>query len=122
TSLSLAALRFEATAVVSLALLSESAVCEVVRATVGDQSSDDLCRAVGTASGGNPLYVTELLRAVKTDKRSPATVGPATLLVGGREGIARRVVARVRGLGPSGLDFSQALAVLGDDCELRHAA
>jgi DNA-binding CsgD family transcriptional regulator len=122
TSASLAALRNEATAVVSPALLSESAVCEVVRATVGDQSGDEFCKAVWTATGGNPLYVTELLRAVKTDKGCPADVGPAMLRVSGREGIARRVVASVRGLGPPGLVFSEALAVLGDDCEMRHAA
>lgn len=122
TSASLAALRIEATAVVSLALLSVTAVCELVRATLGDQSSDKDGKAVWTASGGNPLYMTQLLRAVKTDKRSSATIGPAELLVSGRESIARRVVAQVRGLGPSGLGFSQALAVLGDDCELRHAA
>src|SRR5262249_12600242 len=103
TSASLASLRIEATAVVSPALLSESAVREVVRATVGDQAGDEFCKAVWTASGGNPLYVTELLRAVRNDKRSPAAVGPAVPRVGGREGIARRVVASVRGLGPSGL-------------------
>ena len=44
------------------------------------------------------------------------------LLAAGVEEIARRVVARVRGLDPHALGFAQALAVLGDGCELRHAA
>ena len=44
------------------------------------------------------------------------------LLVAGTEEIARRVVARVRGLDPHALGFAQALAVLGDGCALRHAA
>jgi DNA-binding CsgD family transcriptional regulator len=122
TSTSLVALRIEASAVVCPALLSENAVSEVVRATVGNSAGDEFCKAVWTASGGNPLYVTELLRAVESEKRFPSDLGPARLPVGGREGIERRVVARVRGLGPSALDFAQALAVLGDDCELRHAA
>ena len=38
------------------------------------------------------------------------------------DGIARRVITRVRGLGPDALRLAQALAVLGDGGELRHAA
>ena len=41
---------------------------------------------------------------------------------GGLEGIARLVITRVRGLGPDALGLAQALAVLGDGCEPRHAA
>ena len=72
--------------------------------------------------GGNPLYVAELLRAVELDGRRLAELEPAELLVGGREGIALRVLARVRGLDPRALSLAQALAVLGDGCELRNAA
>ena len=38
------------------------------------------------------------------------------------DGIARQVITRVRGLGPDALRLAQALAVLGDGGELRHAA
>src|SRR6476620_9884752 len=37
-------------------------------------------------------------------------------------GIGRRVIARVRRVDPAALRLAQALAVLGDGCELRHAA
>ena len=47
---------------------------------------------------------------------------PGEVLVGGLEGIARRVITRVRSLGPDGLGLAQAVAVLGDGCDLRHAA
>ena len=60
---SLAALRAEAPAVVRPGLLSEGAVGAVVRAALGRGATDELCAAVWEASGGNPLYVTELLRA-----------------------------------------------------------
>jgi DNA-binding CsgD family transcriptional regulator len=68
------------------------------------------------------LYVTELLRGVELGDRPLAELDPAALLAGGREGIARRVVDRVRGVDPRALSLAQALAVLGDGCELRHAA
>ena len=119
---SLAALRAEAPAVVRPGLLSEGAVGAIVRAALGRGASDGLCAAVWEASGGNPLYVTELLRAVELEGRALAELDPAALVAGGREGVARRVVARVRGLDPRALSLAQALAVLGDGCELRHAA
>jgi DNA-binding CsgD family transcriptional regulator len=122
TASSLAAMRAEASAVARPALLSEAAVGAVVRAAVGEQASDGLHAAVWEASGGNPFYLTELLRAVEIDKASPGDVDPAELLLGGHAGIARRVLARVRGLEPRALDLAQALAVLGDGCELRHGA
>src|SRR5579884_648204 len=119
---SLLALCTEAQTVVRPALLSEGAASAIVRATLGDTASEALCAAAWAASGGNPLYLAELLRAVGLDERPLAELQPAELLVGGREGIARRVVARVRDLDPRALGLAQVLAVLGDGCELRHAA
>ena len=119
---SLAALLADARAVVRPDLLSEDAVGVLVRAALGGGVTDELCAAVWGASGGNPLYLTELLRAVELEGRPLAELDPAELLAGGREGVARRVLAGVRGLDPSALPLAQALAVLGDDCELRHAA
>jgi DNA-binding CsgD family transcriptional regulator len=121
-SASLLSLSAEAPVVVRPAPLSEEAVGAVVRAMVGDRASDDLCAAVWAASGGNPLYLTELLRAVEREARPQAELDPVALLVGGREAISQRVAAGVRGLGPRALSLGQALAVLGDGCELRHAA
>jgi DNA-binding CsgD family transcriptional regulator len=119
---SLAALRAEAAGVVHPGLLSEGAVGAVVRATIGHGVTGELCTAVWEASGGNPLYVTELVRAVELEDRPLAELAPAVLLAGGREGVGRRVVDRVRGLDRCALSLAQALAVLGDGCELRHAA
>jgi DNA-binding CsgD family transcriptional regulator len=108
-------------AVLRPALLSEPAVSAVVRAAAGE-ASDELCAAVYAASGGNPLYLAELLRAAEASGRPLAALQPAELLAGGLEGIARQVITRVKRLGPGALGLAQALAVLGDGCELRHAA
>ena len=112
----------EARAVVRPELLSEDAVGAVVRAALGPGTTDELCAAAWSASGGNPLYLAELLRAAQLIDRPLAELGPAELVAGGREAVARRVLAGVRGLHPGALPLAQALAVLGDGCELRHAA
>ena len=108
----------EAAAVLRPALLSEQAVGAVVRAAaqpgVGGEAGDELCAAVYAACGGNPLYLTELLRAADRGGRPLAALEPAELLAGGLDGIARQVITRVRGLGPDALRLAQALAVLGD--------
>jgi DNA-binding CsgD family transcriptional regulator len=118
----LLALRAEATAVLHPALLSEGAVSAVVRAAAGGRARDELCAAVYAASGGNPLYLAELLRAAEPGGPPLAVLDAGEVLLGGLEGIARRVITRVRGLGPDGLGLAQAIAVLGDGCGLRHAA
>ena len=118
----LLAVRAKAAAVLRPALLSETAVSAVVRAAAGGAATDELCAAVYAACGGNPLYLTELLRTAERHGRPLAALGPGELLAGGLEGIARAVIARVRGLGAEALGLAQALAVLGDGCELRHAA
>ena len=118
----LLAVRAAAAAVLRPALLSEQAVSAAVRAAAGGEVSDELCSAVYAACGGNPLYLAELLRAAGLSGRPLAALEPAELLAGGLEGIARLVITRVRSLGPDALGLAQALAVLGDDCELRHAA
>ena len=118
----LLALRAEVPTILRPALLSENAVSTLVRAAMGSRSNDALCQAVWTASGGNALYVTELLRALELNDRHLAEIDQAELFVGGLEGIGRRVIARVRRVNPTALRLAQALAVLGDGCELRHAA
>jgi DNA-binding CsgD family transcriptional regulator len=118
----LLAVRAAAVAVLRPALLSGQAVSAMVRSAAGGEVSDELCSAVYAACGGNPLYLAELLRAADLGGRPLAALEPAELLTGGLEGIARLVITRVRGLGPDALGLAQALAVLGDDCELPHAA
>ncbi len=114
--------RDEARVVVRPALLSEGAVGTLVSAELGAAASSEVRTAVWVASGGNPLYATELLRAVEYEDRPLTDLDPAALLAGGRDEVARRVLARVRAMGHSALRLGQALAVLGDGCELRHAA
>jgi len=117
----LASLRSDATAIVRPALLTAAGVAGIVRASYSEAASNELCAAAYEASGGNPLYLRELLRAAQRDDRPLDDADPASLLAGHEE-IARFVVTRVVGFDPTALRLAQALSVLGDGCELRHAA
>ena len=108
----LTAIRAEAR-VVRPRLLSEAAARDLVRRAAGSDVSREACAALWRASGGNPFYLTELLRAV-------ASSGSPTAYV--REAVTRHVAARIRRLEQDALRLAQAIAVLGDGCELRQAA
>lgn len=108
----MAAIRSEA-AVVRPGLLSEAAATRLVRGAASGEVSFELCTALWQASGGNPFYLTELLRGVGSSGAGLENV---------REGVARHVADRIRRLDPDALRLAQALAVLGDGCELRQAA
>jgi DNA-binding CsgD family transcriptional regulator len=62
------------------------------------------------------------VRAADLDDGGQAGLDPAAALAGGVEEISRRVIERLDGLDPAALGLAQALAVLGDGCEMRHAA
>ena len=115
----LAAIRAAATApAIRPALLSAAGVAVMVRAALGAGTPDTRCQALREASGGNPFYLSELLRA-GTEAGTEAETGsglPAS------EAVARHVEARIRRLDPAALGLAQALAVLGDGGQLRHAA
>ena len=86
-SASLLALRAEAPVILRPMLLSERAVNALVRTTIGERSGDLLSEALWTASGGNPLYLTDLLRAAfEVNDPQLVELDPAGLLVGGFEG------------------------------------
>lgn len=108
---------------VRLALLSEQAVAAIARRTLAKSIDDGVCTAIHRATGGNPFYVFELLRALgQPDRPLGAGAVDDAIDSGGLEAIARRLAARLRGLNPSSLRLAQAIAILGDDCQLRHAA
>ena len=118
----LLAVRAGASTVARPRLLSDAAVADVARATLGGQASDDLCTALTRASGGNPFYLRELVRALELGGAPLGELVASEPLAGGADGIVRQVATRVRRLDPQALALAQALAILGDGCQLRHAA
>jgi DNA-binding CsgD family transcriptional regulator len=118
----LMSVRAAATTVLRPRLLSRTGVDTIVRNRLGDAATDETCTAVARASGGNPFYVLELLREAADDSADGVQPQPEHFVGRGGEGLSAQVAARLRRLDPSALRLAQSLAILGDGCELRHAA
>ncbi|MFN2543217.1 MAG: AAA family ATPase [Actinomycetota bacterium] len=115
------AIRHEAPIVIPSSL-SPVAVSAMVPDEVRARAREEIATAVYEASGGNPFYVRELLHALERGE-DPLPEGEAgTLMAGRHERVARRLLARILRLDQRALPLVQAVAVLGDGCDLRHAA
>jgi DNA-binding CsgD family transcriptional regulator len=108
--------------IVRPAVLSVAAVAGVVRDVLSFEVSDEVCAAIHDACGGNPFYLHALVRAIQEDGRPLDSPDLTGLLAIGQEDVATRLVTRVVGFDPAALALAQALAVLGDGGEVRHAA
>jgi DNA-binding CsgD family transcriptional regulator len=119
----LLAVRAAANAILRPALLSEQAVAAIAHRTLGSSTDHAMCAGIHRTTGGNPFYVLELLRALKrANQPSGSRAIDEVVSSGGLEGVALQLGARLRNLNPLCLRLAQAIAVLGDGCELRHAA
>jgi DNA-binding CsgD family transcriptional regulator len=122
TEAALVAVRSEAGWVSRPGLLSQSAVTAVVREALGEQTGMEFCAALKRLSGGNPFYLRELLRGVDTGAAEVGGLNAAKAAVRGAQGVMLQLADRIRRLDQSAIRLAQALAVLGDGCELRHGA
>jgi DNA-binding CsgD family transcriptional regulator len=111
-----------AATVVRPAPLSSSAVAELVRETLSQDADDDFCAACHEITGGNPLLVRDLLGVAAAEGLVPIAAGvPPLRELAGRAGW-RAVSARLSSLSPAATTLAQAVAILGEDVELRLAA
>src|ERR687898_756830 len=74
------------------------------------------------AKGGNPFFLHELLRTVRDDAIEPTADGAARVPELAPATVARSVLLRLGRLGSDAVALARAVAVLGPDAELRHAA
>lgn len=101
--------------------LSQAAVSEIVRATLGAAASDPLCEACHRATGGNPFLARELALAAADEGLSGDVAEVERLSSMASESIRRSVLPRVRALGDAARALAGALAVL-ERADLRQAA
>ncbi len=78
-------------------------------------ADDDACAAFHRASGGNPLYLRELLQTV--DTQDPEAIEAAAV-----PALGERVIRRIGRLAPDAPALAAAVAVLGDGQPLARAA
>src|SRR5262249_36491598 len=95
-------------------LLSQSAVAALVRERLGAEAAEEFCRACHTATGGNPLFLRELLGALAAAGVAPAAAAASAVQDVGPAAVSRFVLHRLATLGPAATELARAVAVLGD--------
>jgi DNA-binding CsgD family transcriptional regulator len=102
--------------------LGESAVARLVRDSLGDDASNELCRACAEATGGNPFLLSELLGEFRRDARPAYAIDPQAVDRLAPERIAAAVLLRVSRLDPQAPALTRAAAVLGEQARLTTCA
>jgi DNA-binding CsgD family transcriptional regulator len=108
--------------VLELAPLSEQGVARLIAVALGSQVAPAFAAAVHAAAGGNPFMTGELVRAAEAEGLAPSAEAVSRLGRLATTGVDRSVRRRLRRLPPQAVALARAVAVLGDDAPLRHAA
>ncbi len=102
--------------------LSEFAAISLTRRRLGAQAADVFCRSCYTATGGNPLFLEELLRALEAARVVPSAEAAGEVQAVGPAAVSRFVLHRLAALGAPATALARTVAVLGDNSELTLAA
>ena len=95
--------------------LSESAAEAMTKEWLGNDAAEEFCRSCHAATGGNPLFLRELLRALYAAGIAPSADAANQVQAVGPAAVSRFVLHRLATLGPSASELATAVAVLGDD-------
>jgi DNA-binding CsgD family transcriptional regulator len=98
--------------------LSPAAVAALVRECLAADAADEFCRACHAATGGNPLFLRELLRALDAARVVPSAAAASEVQAVGPAAVSRFVLHRLAALGPASTELARTVAVLGDDSDL----
>ena len=101
--------------------LSADGAQRLVRAALGE-ADPAFCAACHHESGGNPLLLSQLVAALAAESIVPDTEAIGRLRELGADAISRLVARRFALLPDSAGALAEAVALLGDGCELSHAA
>ena len=111
-----------AVALLRLEPLSEAAVGALVAEAFGEEPDAAFTRACYMVSGGNPFLFAELALALVARGVTPAADAVSAVQVARPGGLQRSIVSRLGRLSAHAGALANAVAVLGDDAELRHAS
>jgi DNA-binding CsgD family transcriptional regulator len=104
--------------VLSPALLSAGAAAEVVRHRLGDDVDPAFAEACHASTRGNPLLLTELLKALVADRVTPDASHVDVVSDLGPRAASRAVLLRLARLSERAVRVARAVAVLGDGTDL----
>ncbi|GAA4020485.1 AAA family ATPase [Allokutzneria multivorans] len=102
--------------------LSADGVGTLVRRNLDAEAEDAFCRACATATGGNPFLLAEALTSLRADGVRPVADEAHRVENLRPDTISRTVLARIARLGPDAVRLARAVAVLGQNADLRHVA
>ena len=102
--------------------LSRSAAAGLARERLGADADEQFCRACHAATGGNPLFLRELLRGLAAAGVAPSTAAASEVQSVGPAAVGRFVLHRLAALGPSATELARSVAVLGDESDPSLAA
>jgi DNA-binding CsgD family transcriptional regulator/tetratricopeptide (TPR) repeat protein len=102
--------------------LSEEGVRTLVRDRLGPQAADEFCAACHVATRGNPLFLRELLAALRAGGVTPSADAAGEVTSVGSAAVSRFVLHRLAALGPEAVELARAVAVLGDPTDVPTAA
>jgi AAA ATPase domain len=98
--------------------LSEAAAGELVRERLGPGAEDAFWTACHRATGGNPLLLLELLKAMQAEGVPPDAAHVDVIGEMGPRTLSRMVLLRLSRLAPDAVAVARAIAVLGDGASL----
>jgi DNA-binding CsgD family transcriptional regulator len=98
--------------------LSAEAVRELVRERLGAEADDAFCAACHQATGGNPLFLRQLLTALEADHVRPDAAHADVVLEIGPRAVSRTVIMRLARLSEDAIAVARAVAVLSDSATL----
>jgi DNA-binding CsgD family transcriptional regulator len=102
--------------------LTSAAVADVVRERLGDGVDSAFAEACHASTGGNPLLLNELLKALVADGVSPDAAHVDVVAELGPRAASRAVLLRLARLSPEAVQVARAIAVLGDGAEFEAVA
>jgi DNA-binding CsgD family transcriptional regulator len=104
--------------VVEPAPLTEAAVAQMLEARLGAPPHAAFTAACWHATGGNPLLLDEVARAMHADRVRPDTADPAVVADLGPRAVSRTVLMRLARLDDDAVSVARAVAVLGEGGDL----
>lgn len=103
---------------IRLSPLSEEGAVELVRERVGPTAELSFCAACHRATGGNPLLLQELLKAMQAENVPPDAAHANVIGEVGPRAVSRTVLLRLSRLPADAVAVARAIALLGDGASL----
>lgn len=105
-------------AVVRPGPLSRDGVAELIAARLGGEAEEAFATSCHTATGGNPLLLSELLKALASEGVEPVGANAGVVRDIGPRAASRAVLLRLARLPKDVAKVARAIAVLGEGAEL----